>query len=130
MRIQMEVIQIPSIGETHMFIVVDKGENRRLRWCLNIENEVPGYQDNLRGDDFMFWVESIKRIFEYWDIPDEHKVELVGMQLRGWALALWEQTMVTRGVWKLQSDTWETRKSLICEAFLLVDYVQFLLKPL
>lgn len=38
--------------------------------------------------------------------------------------------MVTRGVWKLQSDAWEMRKSLIREAFLPVDYVQFLLKPL
>lgn len=46
---------------------------------FNIKIKIPEYQRSLRGDDFMEWIDTIERIFEYREIYDEHKVKLVVM---------------------------------------------------
>lgn len=69
---------------------------RQRRWedrgdDLNLKIEIPEYNGSLRGDDFIEWIEAIECIFEYQMIPNDRKVKIVAMRLRGRASAWWEQ---------------------------------------
>lgn len=95
---------------------------------LKVYLEILGYHHNLFGDDFMDWLDAVERIFDYQEVPDEKKVKLVAMKLKGGASAWWEQTKVTRErCRKPKVRTWE-KMNLMKAAFLLVDYVQTLFR--
>eukprot|EP00262_Sarcandra_glabra_P000201 TRINITY_DN10288_c0_g1_i2.p1 TRINITY_DN10288_c0_g1~~TRINITY_DN10288_c0_g1_i2.p1 ORF type:complete len:127 (-),score=28.92 TRINITY_DN10288_c0_g1_i2:89-469(-) len=50
---------------------------------LGIKIEIPEYHGNMRGDDFLDWMDTIDRIFYYKEVAEECKVKLIAMKLKG-----------------------------------------------
>jgi len=50
--------------------------------------EIPEYEGKLDPEDFLDWLHTDERAFEYEDIPEDKKVKLVALRLRKYA-SLW-----------------------------------------
>ena len=51
--------------------------------------DIPEFEGKLDPDDFVEWWQTVERIFEYKEIPDEQKVKLVALKLRKYASLWW-----------------------------------------
>jgi len=47
--------------------------------------EVPEFEGKLDPKEFLDWLHTVERIFEYKDIPNDKKVKLVALRLRKYA---------------------------------------------
>ena len=47
--------------------------------------DVPEFEGKLDPEEFIDWLHTIERVFEYKDIPDDRKVKLVALRLRKYA---------------------------------------------
>jgi len=47
--------------------------------------EIPEFEGELDPDEFLGWLQTVERIFEYKDIPEDRKVKLVAVRLRKYA---------------------------------------------
>ena len=50
--------------------------------------DIPEFEGRMHPDDFLDWLHTIERVFEYLEVPEEKKVKLVGVKLRKYA-SLW-----------------------------------------
>jgi len=50
--------------------------------------DIPEFEGKLDPDDFLEWMQTIERIFEYKEIPEDKKVKLVALKLGKYA-SLW-----------------------------------------
>ena len=53
------------------------------------------FKVKLNPDDFLEWMQTIERIFEYKEIQDDKKVKLVALKLRKYA-SLWWTNLLTK----------------------------------
>jgi hypothetical protein len=73
----------------------------------------------------------VERVFEYYEVLEVKKTKLVGIKLRGRALAWWEQVQVhrlRRG--KPTVQAWEKMKKKLSAQFLPYNYTQQLYQSL
>jgi len=64
---------------------------RRARPTFNSNDfkvEIPEFEGKLDPDEFLEWLQTVERIFEYKDIPEDRKAKLVALRLRKYA-SLW-----------------------------------------
>jgi hypothetical protein len=54
----------------------------------DVKVEIPEFEGRMQPDEFIDWLNTIKRIFEYKDVPKHHKVKLVAIKFRKHAF-LW-----------------------------------------
>ena len=87
--------------------------------------EVPEFEGKLDPEDFLDWLHTVERIFEYKDIPDNKKVKLIALRLRKYA-SLWWTNLCAKRVRERKSKirTWEKMKSKLKARFLPPTYVQ------
>ena len=87
--------------------------------------EVPEFEGKLDPEDFLDWLHTVERIFEYKDIPDNKKVKLIALRLRKYA-SLWWTNLCAKRVRERKSNirTWEKMKSKLKARFLPPTYVQ------
>ena len=87
--------------------------------------EVPEFEGKLDPEDFLDWLHTVERIFEYKDIPDNKKVKLIALRLRKYA-SLWWTNLCAKRVRERKSKirTWEKMKSKLKARFLPSTYVQ------
>jgi len=52
---------------------------------LDFKGEIPKFEGQLNLDDFLDWLNTVERAFEYKDVPDDKKVKLVALKLRKYA---------------------------------------------
>ncbi|KAL6211413.1 hypothetical protein ACLB2K_016639 [Fragaria x ananassa] len=57
------------------------------RWETNFKLEIPEFHGNLQAEEFIDWLNTIERIFDLKDAPDDKKVKLVAVKLMGCASA-------------------------------------------
>jgi len=50
--------------------------------------EVPEFEGKLNPKEFLDWLHTVERVFEYKDIPEDNKVKLVALRLHKYA-SLW-----------------------------------------
>jgi len=59
---------------------------RRTAWPTFNSNdfkvEIPEFEGELNPDEFLEWLQTVERIFEYKQIPEDRKVKLVALRLR------------------------------------------------
>jgi len=48
---------------------------------MNFKVEIPEFESQLNPDEFINWLNTVQRVFEYKDIPDDKKVKLVALKL-------------------------------------------------
>ena len=87
--------------------------------------DIPEFEGQLDPDVFLDWLQTVKRVFEFKDIPDERKVKLVALNFRKYA-SIWWCNVVTKRVRKGKGKirTWENKKSKLKSRFLPPHYLQ------
>jgi len=48
---------------------------------LDFRVDIPEFEGQLDPDSFLDWLRTVERVFDYKDVPDEKKVELVALKL-------------------------------------------------
>lgn len=89
--------------------------------------DLPSFNGQLNIEDFLDWLNEVKRFFDYMDIEEEKKVQLVTYKLKSGASAWWEQLQLSRmrqGKSKIRA--WHQMKQLMRARFLPPDYDQVL----
>ena len=91
---------------------------------MNFKLEIPEFHGSLQAEEFIDWLNTIERVFNLKEVPDDKKVKLVAVKLMGRASAWWEQLKMKRerrGKEKIRS--WEKMKKKLRENFLPFNYV-------
>ncbi|KAL1190113.1 hypothetical protein V5N11_015534 [Cardamine amara subsp. amara] len=87
--------------------------------------DFPNFEGNLNPDDFLDWIRSMERAFEYNTYDDEKKFKMATLRLKGYASLWWDTTKsqrVREGKTRIRS--WEKLKRLMKRRFLPDDYKQ------
>ena len=106
----------------------DEEVPRRKRQGSNLEDfrvEIPEFEGKLDPDHFLDWLQTIERIFEYKEVPEENKVKLVALKLRKYASIWWANLTAKRarnGKGKIR--TWAKMRDKLKAKFLPSHYVQ------
>jgi len=62
-------------------------------------------------DDFINWLTTVERIFDFKDVPENHKVKIVTIKLRKRAIIWWEHLKRQRQQEGIDHNvTWEKMK--------------------
>ncbi|GJX67027.1 hypothetical protein Tco_0302754 [Tanacetum coccineum] len=61
------------------------------RWEASIKVEIPDFLGTLKVEEFVDWLNTVERVFEFKDVPENKKVKWVAIKLKGRASAWWEQ---------------------------------------
>jgi len=87
--------------------------------------EIPEYEGKLDPEDFLDWLHTVERVFEYKDIPEENKVKLVALRLNKYG-SLWWTNLCAKRVRerKTKIRAWEKMKTKLKARFLPNTYVQ------
>ena len=87
--------------------------------------DIPEFEGRLNPDDFLEWLQTVERIFEYKEIPEDRKVKLVALRLRKYA-SLWWTNLTAKRTRERKSkiNTWDKMKSKMKARFLPSTYVQ------
>jgi len=87
--------------------------------------EVPEFEGRLNPDDFLEWLQTVERIFDYKEIPEEKKLKLITFRFRTHA-SLWWSNLCTKRVrqGKGKIRTWEKMKTKLKARFLPPSYLQ------
>ena len=51
--------------------------------------EIPEFEGKLDPDEFIEWLQTVERVFEFKEIPEDKKVKLVALRLRKYASLWW-----------------------------------------
>ena len=60
----------------------------RKQTSMDFKVEILEFEGQLNPDEFLDWMSTVERVFEYKDIPDDKKVKLVALKLRRYA-SIW-----------------------------------------
>jgi len=63
---------------------------------LDFKVEILQFESQLNPDEFIDWMNTVERVFEYKDVPDDKKVKLVALKLRKCASILWNNVVSKR----------------------------------
>ena len=63
---------------------------------LGFRVELPEFSGTLQAEGFIDWIDEVERIFDYKEVPEQIKVKLVAIKLKGRASAWWEQLRRSR----------------------------------
>lgn len=92
---------------------------------FDMKVDVPEFEGGMRPDDFIDWLNTIERVFEYKEIPDEQRVKLVAIKLVKKASAWWEQLKARSDrLGKPKIKNWENMKKALRTKFLPDNYIQ------
>jgi len=89
------------------------------------EDEPWEFEGKLDPEEFLDWLHTVERIFEYKDVPEDKKVKLVALRLRKYA-SLWWTNLCAKLIRerKTKIRTWEKMKSKLKAHFRPPTYVQ------
>jgi hypothetical protein len=62
-------------------------ERYEHKWEHNIKVELLEFQESLNPDEFVDWLNTPERVFDYYEVSEEKNVKLVSIQLKGRASA-------------------------------------------
>ena len=92
---------------------------------LDFRVDIPEFEGQLDPDQFIDWLQTVERVFEYKDVPDDKKVKLVALKLRRYASVWWQNVIssrVRKGKGKIR--TWEKMREKLKSKFLPSHYIQ------
>jgi len=95
------------------------------RSYINFKVDILEFEDQLDPDLFLDWLETVERVVEFEDIPEEKKVKLVALKLRKY-VSIWWSNVVYKRVRKCKGKikTWEKMKAKLKSKFLCPYYLQ------
>ncbi|XP_048503161.2 uncharacterized protein LOC125498889 [Beta vulgaris subsp. vulgaris] len=91
----------------------------------DIKVDIPDYDGKLDPDEFVEWIRTIERVFDYKQVPEDKRVKLVALKLRKYASTWWASICAKRErMGKEKVRSWEKMKKLLKQKFLPTYYVQ------
>jgi hypothetical protein len=91
----------------------------------DVKVDIPEFEGRMQPDEFIDWLNTIERIFEYKDVSEHHKVKLVAIKLRKHASLWWEHVKKQRErERKSRIVTWEKMKKALKRKYLPDHYRQ------
>ena len=91
---------------------------------LDFKVEILEFEGRLDSDEFLEWLQTMERVFEYKDAPKDKKVKLVAFKRRKHASLWWENLIkkrAKRGKAKIRS--WEKMRTKLKDHFLPPSYL-------
>ena len=88
--------------------------------------EVLEFEGKLNPEEFLDWLHTVERVFEYKDIQEDKKVKLVALRLPNYA-SLWWTNLCAKRVRKKKGGkirTWKKMKAKLKDRFLSPPYLQ------
>ncbi|GKF93725.1 reverse transcriptase, partial [Tanacetum coccineum] len=103
-----------------------KGErNNRYRRPLDLKADIPVFEGKIQPDEFIYWLNTVERIFDYQDVPEDVKVKILAIKLKKHACVWWEQLKLRRAREnKSKIRTWEKMKRELRKKYLPDGYLQ------
>nr|GEW12206.1 hypothetical protein [Tanacetum cinerariifolium] len=71
-------------------------KNNRYRRPLDLKADIPVFKGKIQPDEFIDWLNTVERIFNYQDVPEDVKVKIVAIKLKRHASVWWEQLKLRR----------------------------------
>jgi hypothetical protein len=65
--------------------------NQQFRRAFDLKADIPVYEGRIQPDEFIDWLNTVERVFEYQDVPEEEKVNIIVIKLKKHASIWWEQ---------------------------------------
>jgi len=87
--------------------------------------DIPEFEGKLDPEEFLDWLNTVERVFDYKEVPEDKKVKLVALKLRKYA-SLWWTNLCTKRTrsQKEKIRSWEKMKKKLKARFLPISYVQ------
>uniref|UniRef100_A0A2N9IF49 CCHC-type domain-containing protein n=1 Tax=Fagus sylvatica TaxID=28930 RepID=A0A2N9IF49_FAGSY len=63
---------------------------RHLQPGFDMKVDIPEFEGKMQPDEFIDWLTTVERIFDFKDVPENHKVKIVAIKLRKHASIWWE----------------------------------------
>ncbi|VFQ83901.1 unnamed protein product [Cuscuta campestris] len=87
--------------------------------------DIPTFEGKNDPDEFLEWLETVERVFDFEDVSDEKKVKIVALKFRKYASTWWTNTCTKRRRNdKELVSTWAKMRSLLKKKFLPAEYVR------
>ncbi|VFQ73774.1 unnamed protein product [Cuscuta campestris] len=81
--------------------------------------DIPIFEGKNDPDEFLEWLETVERVFDFKEVSDEKKVKLVALKFRKYASTWWSNIKTKRSRdEKPPVDTWQKMKTLLKKKFL------------
>ncbi|VFQ93302.1 unnamed protein product [Cuscuta campestris] len=101
-----------------------RGENYQ-RGANDFKVDIPTFEGKNDPDDFLEWLETVERVFDFKDVPEEKKVKIVALKFRKYASTWWSNLSTKRRREnKAPVKTWLKMRSLLKKKFLPEQYVR------
>ena len=92
---------------------------------FNPKFDIPEFEGRMHADDFLVWLNTVERVFEYYDPPERQKVKLVAIKMHKNASFWWENLKRQRQRDdKKKIETWEKVKKELKRKYLPFHYRQ------
>ncbi|XP_039686533.1 uncharacterized protein [Medicago truncatula] len=91
----------------------------------DIKVDIPDFEGKLHPDEFVDWLQTVERVFEYKEILEEKKVKIIAVKLKKHASIWWENLKMKRArEGKSKIKTWEKMRRELSKKFLPSHYYQ------
>ncbi|KAL9993547.1 putative transcription factor interactor and regulator CCHC(Zn) family [Helianthus debilis subsp. tardiflorus] len=91
----------------------------------DIKVDIPEYDGKLDPDEFVEWLRTVERVFDYKHTVEEKKVKFVALKLRKYASTWWANVCSQREkMGKSKVRSWQKMKKLLKAKFMPVYYLQ------
>ncbi|KAM1570644.1 hypothetical protein ACFX10_035620 [Malus domestica] len=92
---------------------------------INMKVDIPEFEGKIRPEEFIDWLNTVERVFDYKEVLDHRKVKIVAIKLTKYASTWWEQLTVRRErIGKSKITSWDKMKRVLRKKFLPDNYLQ------
>ena len=70
-------------------------ERNESRLYYNFKVKIPKFQGSPKSEDLVDWLNTVERVFDYYEVMDEKKTKPVAICLKGKASAWWEKLEIS-----------------------------------
>ncbi|VFQ71309.1 unnamed protein product [Cuscuta campestris] len=100
-------------------------KNSQEKSSTDFKVETPTFDGKDDPDDFIDWLETIERVFDYTEVSKDKKVKLVALKFRSYASTWWTNTTTKcKREGKAAVKTWAKMRALLKKKFIPTDYIR------
>ncbi|VFQ89801.1 unnamed protein product [Cuscuta campestris] len=101
------------------------GGSSHEKGTTDFKVDLPTFEGKNDPDEFLEWLETVERVFDFKDIPEDKKVKIVALKLRKYASTWWTNTCTKRRrEGKVPVKSWLKMRALMKKKFLPEQYVK------
>ena len=99
--------------------------NNFFRPSFDVKVDIPEFEGKMQPEEFIDWLNTVERVFDYKDVPEDRKVKLVAIKLKKHASIWWEHLKKQRArEGKGRIETWEKMRKQLKRKYMPENYCQ------